>query len=193
MTSIIEAAQTGSLDAEIAAVISNNPDAPAIEKAKNRGIKTYVIDHRGMSRQDHENAVLKILLPHNLDYVILAGYMRILSKTFLEPFADKAGYYRIINIHPSLLPLFPGTSGYEDAFASGAKSSGITIHLVDDQLDHGPIIAQETFPRLENDSLETFKSRGLALENKFYPKVLQSIALNGIKLPSQINVKQGNK
>ncbi|HEY9791086.1 MAG TPA: formyltransferase family protein, partial [Candidatus Obscuribacterales bacterium] len=116
----------------------------------------------------------------------LAGYMRVLTPAFLQQFRHADGYFNVINIHPSLLPAFPGAHGYEDAFNYGVKISGVTIHLVDEHVDHGPILAQAAFERYDDDTLETFKARGLELEHKLYPAVLQEIARNGIKLlPSQ--------
>jgi phosphoribosylglycinamide formyltransferase-1 len=111
-----------------------------------------------------------------MDFLVLAGYMRILSESFLRAYKDPRGFYRIVNIHPSLLPSFPGKSAYEDAFNYGVKVSGITIHLVDEKVDHGYILAQEAFPRFDDDTLATFKARGLAVEHKLFPEVLQTLA-----------------
>jgi folate-dependent phosphoribosylglycinamide formyltransferase PurN len=125
---------------------------------------------------------LQELAEYQIDYVVLCGYMRILSPLFLQPFKDPQGFYRVINIHPSYLPSFPGADAYGDAFAAGVTESGITIHLVDEQVDHGPILAQEKFVRLPEDTLETFKARGLAVEHRLYPATLQNISAKGIGL-----------
>ena len=101
---------------------------------------------------------------------------------FMKNWHDEAGYFRVVNIHPSLLPAFKGTRGYEDAFNYGVKVSGVTVHLVDEDVDHGPILAQEPFPRFDSDTLESFCARGLSVEHALYPAVLQMIASNGGKL-----------
>jgi folate-dependent phosphoribosylglycinamide formyltransferase PurN len=108
--------------------------------------------------------------------------MRVLTPLFLNAFKHPDGYFRVINIHPSLLPDFPGASGYEDAFAAGVPESGITVHLVDEHVDHGPILAQARFQREPGDTIETFKARGLALEHQLFPRVLQQVSKEGIKL-----------
>lgn len=183
MTAILDAIEAGKLDAKVALVFSNNADAPALITAQKRGIPTACLSHRGIPREHHEQQVLHILSQHKIDYLVLAGYMRVLSPSFLRAFKnDSQGYYRVINIHPSLLPSFPGTHAYEDAYNYGVRLSGITVHLVDEKVDHGPILAQETFPRLEDDDIESFKARGLALEHRLLPQVLDDIAKNGIKL-----------
>lgn len=182
MKAILEASSSGALKATVPVVLSNNADAPALDTAKKFGVQTAGISHRGLSREAHEDLLLKQLATYEVDYVVLAGYMRILTSHFLRNFRDPAGYFRVINIHPSILPAFPGANAYEEAFAYGVRLSGITVHLVDEQVDHGPIIAQESFERLDSDSLETFKSRGLAVEHRLYPAVLQRVALNGIHL-----------
>jgi phosphoribosylglycinamide formyltransferase-1 len=135
-----------------------------------------------MTRLEHEEKVRELLQTISFDYIILAGYMRILSPKFLNHFRDPRGFFRVINIHPSLLPAFPGKCAYEDAFNYGVKISGITVHLVDEQVDHGAILAQQSFPRLPDDTLETFKARGLAVEHALYPAVLREISNNGIKM-----------
>jgi formyltetrahydrofolate-dependent phosphoribosylglycinamide formyltransferase len=182
MTAILDAIDAGELDAKVALVFSNNTDAPALATAAARGIPTASLSHRGIPREHHEQQVLKILSEYDFDFIVLAGYMRVLSPNFLRSFKDERGFFKVINIHPSLLPAFPGTHGYEEAFEYGVRLSGITVHLVDEQVDHGPILAQESFPRLPEDDLEAFKSRGLALEHKLFPKVLQDIASHGINL-----------
>lgn len=186
MNAILDAIDEKKLDAEVAVVFSNNADALALRNAEKRGIKTASLSHKGIPREHHERQVLQILQScGHIDYVILAGYMRILSLNFLHAFKDESkDIYRVINIHPSLLPAFPGAHGYEDAFDYGVRVAGITVHLVDEKVDHGPILAQVTFPRLDDDDIETFKTRGLALEHQLFPAVLQDIAKNGIRILS---------
>jgi formyltetrahydrofolate-dependent phosphoribosylglycinamide formyltransferase len=182
MTAIFEAIEAGRLDAAVKLVFSNNPAAPALAVAAERGIKTCALSHRGMTRQEHEQKVWEILAPYQIDFVILAGYMRVLSPAFLRHFKDERGFFRVLNIHPSLLPAFPGAHAYEEAYDYGVRLSGITVHLVDEQVDHGPILAQESFKRLPQDDLDSFKARGLAVEHRLFPQVLQEISLHGVCL-----------
>lgn len=171
LEAILKAIKNRQLDAKVHVVISNRPDALALKIARDYGVHAVAIDNKGLSREEHERLVLEELQYYELDYIVLAGYMRVLSAGFVSRFKD-----RLINIHPSLLPDFPGTAGYDEAFAAGVPESGITVHLVDEEVDHGPILAQERFPRLPDDTLETFKARGLAVEHKIYPAVLQRLA-----------------
>jgi phosphoribosylglycinamide formyltransferase-1 len=180
MKAILEAAQRGELSARVAVVVSNNPEAPALEIARDYGVKAVAIPHRGLSRQEHERLLVAELKRHQVDYVVMAGYMRVLTPDFLQEFRHPDGYFKVINIHPSLLPAFPGAHAYEDAFAYGVRVSGITVHLVDEQVDHGPILAQEAFERFPEDTLETFKQRGLQIEHRLYPAVLEQIARCGV-------------
>lgn len=183
LRAILEAVKDGSLKATIACVISNNPAAAALEIATEFGVPAHAIPSKGMARLDHENAVLACLAQYQVDFVVLAGYMRVLTPHFLRPFFDpQLGIFKVINIHPSLLPAFPGAAGYDDAYNYGVRLSGVTIHLVDEEVDHGPILAQETFLRQKDDTLETFKQRGLALEHRLYPAVLQKIATEGVSI-----------
>jgi phosphoribosylglycinamide formyltransferase-1 len=186
LKSIIAATISGALDAEIVCVVSNNPEAYGLTVAREHGLATFALSHKGMSREEHEAKIVEHLEPYAVDYVVLAGYMRVLTGRFLGAFKDKAGYFRVINIHPALLPAFKGANGYEDAFAYGVKISGITVHLVDEQVDHGPILAQRSFDRLPEDSIETFKARGLAVEHALYPEVLAAIAAAGGSVQSLV-------
>ena len=182
LASIIEAIEAGAMGATIVCVVCNNPDAYAITLAKEHGLEVFVLSHKGMSREEHERKILAHLQTLEVDFVVLAGYMRVLTGTFLQAFREEAGgYYRVTNIHPALLPSFKGANGYEDAFNYGVRVSGITIHLVDEEVDHGPILAQRSFPRLAEDSLHDFRERGLAVEHALYPEVLAAIANNGVE------------
>jgi len=181
LASIIEAIEDGAMGATIVTVVCNNPDAYAITLAKEHGLNVFVLSHKGMSREEHENKILAHLSTLEIDFVVLAGYMRVLTGNFLQAFKDAAGYFRVTNIHPALLPSFKGASGYEDAFNYGVRVSGITIHLVDEEVDHGPILAQRPFPRLADDTLHSFRERGLAVEHALYPEVLAAIANNGVE------------
>jgi len=180
LEAILESIQKNELAAEVVAVLSNNPDSYALKIARKHNLPVVAVDHRGTSRKEHEKLVLQALKPFAPDYLVLAGYMRILSGDFLSHFKDGDGYFKVINIHPSLLPAFPGKSAYEDAFNYGVRISGITIHLVDEQVDHGPILAQAIFERQADDTLESFQARGLAVEHKLFPQVLKQIADAGL-------------
>jgi phosphoribosylglycinamide formyltransferase-1 len=188
LKSIIDAIEEGALGATIVCVVSNNPDAYALTIARQHGLEVFVLSHKELSREEHEAKILAHLSLLEVDFIVLAGYMRVLTGSFLQAFQDPAGYFRVINIHPALLPAFKGANGYEDAFNYGVKVSGITIHLVDEEVDHGPILAQRSFPRLADDTLETFKERGLALEHALYPEVLASIVNLGVE---SLLVKKG--
>lgn len=184
LESILKAIKDGQLDARVEVVISNNPEALALHIARKYGVHAVAIDSKGMKRADHERLVLAELQQHKIDYLVLAGYMRMLNRAFLQEFKDARGFYRVINVHPSLLPAFPGANAYEEAFNAGVTESGITVHLVDEKMDNGPVLAQEKFPRLAQDTLESFKARGLSVEHRLFPFVLQKIAREGIHLPS---------
>jgi len=173
---ILNAVKAGRLNAKVAAIVSNKEGVGAIEIAKRFGLEVKVIPSGGLSREEHEKLVFNYLKEFEIDYVVLAGYMRILSPYLLRKYEDERGFYRVVNIHPSLLPAFPGKDAYQDAFQYGVKLSGITIHLVDEDIDHGPILAQEAFPRLPGDTLDEFRGRGLAIEHVLYPAVLQQLA-----------------
>jgi phosphoribosylglycinamide formyltransferase 1 len=185
LQAILSAIKAGQVDAKPLLVISNDAKAAALDVAREFSVEAKAIPSAGISRSEHEARVHEELALYRIDYLILAGYMRILTKEFLRPFKDPRGFYRIINIHPSLLPAFPGKNAYEDAFNYGVKLSGITIHFVDEEVDHGPILAQESFPRLDDDTLESFKKRGLSVEHKLYPAVLQMLAQGRIPISLQ--------
>ena len=157
-------------NAEIAIVISDKPDARGLELARERGIETLAVARKGRIREEHEREIISVLRQHQVDLVCLAGYMRLLSPRFIEAFPK-----RILNIHPSLLPSFPGLDAQRQALEHGVKVSGCTVHLVDETLDGGPIIAQCAVPVLEGDTVETLAARILEQEHKLYPEALASI------------------
>lgn len=161
-------------------VLSNIEGAGVLSVADRFQVPSVVVPHQGLSREAHEAEVLKILDTFAPDYVVLAGYMRLLTPIFLNHY-KACDHYKILNIHPSLLPAFAGAHGYQDAFDYGAKVSGVTVHFVDEHMDNGPILLQESFPRLEEDTLETFQARGLALEHQIYPKALHILAQNRVR------------
>ncbi len=177
---ILDAIENGTLDAQVQCLIANVEGAPVLEIGQQAGLPTVCIPHKGLSREDHEARMLSELSRHEIDYVVLAGYMRLMTPSFLAPFKTDT-HYRIVNIHPSLLPAFPGTQAYDDAFHYGVKVSGVTVHFVDEAMDNGPILLQRTFERRDDDTLETFKARGLALEHQLYPEALQLLAQNVLR------------
>ncbi len=160
-------------DAQIGVVISNKADAPGITTARQRGLNALVIPSKGKPREEHDREVVAALKQHNADLVCLAGYMRLLSPWFVQQFPQK-----ILNIHPSLLPAFPGLEAQEQAFAYGVKVSGCTVHFVDEELDHGAIIVQKTVPVLDNDDEHSLAERILEQEHLAYTEAI-NVVLGG--------------
>jgi len=171
MVALADAVSAGMIrNAEIAVVISDQPDAAGLAQAKARGIETLAIERRGRLRTEHDREIVAALRERNIDLVCLAGYMRVLSSEFLQAFPR-----RILNIHPSLLPLFPGLNAQQQALDHGTKVSGCTVHFVDETLDGGPIIAQREVPVLEDDTAETLAARILVEEHQLYPEVVAQV------------------
>ena len=160
-------------DARISVVISNKADAPGIAIARQRGLTARVIPSAGRPREEHDREVVAALNQHGADLVCLAGYMRLLSPWFVQQFP-----HRILNIHPSLLPAFPGLEAQEQAFAYGVKVSGCTVHFVDEELDHGAIIVQKTVPVLDGDDEHSLAERILEQEHVAYSEAIR-IVLGG--------------
>ena len=164
---------SGKLDANIAVVISNQADAPGIKSARKRGLNALVLPSKGMQREEHDRAVAAALREHQVDLVCLAGYMRLLSPWFVAQFPQ-----RILNIHPSLLPAFPGLEAQKQAFDYGVRVSGCTVHFVDADLDHGAIILQKAVPVLDTDDEHTLAARILEQEHVAYSEAIR-IVLEG--------------
>ena len=160
-------------DGRIAVVISNKHEAPGIEIARRLGLKTLVIISKAMPREEHDRAVVAALKEHKVDLVCLAGYMRLLSPWFVQQFPR-----RILNIHPSLLPAFPGLEAQEQAFAYGVKVAGCTVHFVDEELDHGPIIVQRAVNVLDTDDEKGLAARILEQEHIAYSEAI-NVVLDG--------------
>jgi len=176
--SIHDAIVRGELDAEIVCVISNRPNAPGIEYARTAGLPAHVIDHRSFdSRGAHEAAVLAVLEKARPDFIALAGYMRLLSAAFIAAYP-----MRIINIHPSLLPAFPGVDAQAQAIAYGVKVSGCTVHFVDENLDAGPIIVQRAVAVRADDDASTLAARILEQEHAAYVEALVKLASGNYKI-----------
>jgi phosphoribosylglycinamide formyltransferase-1 len=169
---IQQAIASGALNAEIVCVISNRPGAPGIVHARELGLVTHEIDHRAFqSRLDHEYSVQAVLKEVNPDFVILAGYMRVLSASFIGEWRN-----RILNIHPSLLPAFPGVDAQKQAVEYGVKISGCTVHFVDENLDAGPIIVQHAVDVRDDDTAETLSARILEHEHVAYVEALVALS-----------------
>jgi phosphoribosylglycinamide formyltransferase-1 len=160
-------------NARIAVVISNKADAPGIEIARKRGLTALVIPSKGKQREEHDREMVAALQKHKVDLICLAGYMRLLSPWFVQQFPQ-----RILNIHPSLLPAFPGLEAQQQAFAYGVKVSGCTVHFVDEELDHGAIIVQSAIPVLDADDEHTLAARILEQEHIAYSEAIK-IVLEG--------------
>jgi phosphoribosylglycinamide formyltransferase-1 len=169
---IHQAIVEGRLDAEIVCVISNQPDAPGLARARELGLSAHAINHRDYpSRAAHEEEVLRLLAEAEPDFICLAGYMRLLTPVFIA-----AWPHRILNIHPSLLPAFPGADAQAQALAHGVKVSGCTVHFVDENLDAGPIIVQRAVPVRDDDTVDTLAARILEQEHVAYVEALVALA-----------------
>lgn len=156
--------------AQIAVVISNRADAPGIESARRRGLDARVIPSKGKDREAHDREVVAVLKEKHVDLVCLAGYMRLLSPWFVQQFPR-----RILNIHPSLLPAFPGLDAQKQALEYGVKVSGCTVHFVDEDLDHGAIILQKTVPVLDTDNEHSLAARILEQEHTAYSEAINTV------------------
>lgn len=171
MVALVDAVQSGEIPAsEVAVVVSDKRDAAGIEKAKERGVETLVIERRGRTREEHDAEIVAALKERGVELVCLAGYMRLLSPMFVRAFPN-----RIINIHPSLLPAYPGLHVHERVIAAGETRSGCTVHFVDEQLDHGPVILQREVPVLPGDTPETLAARILEQEHPAYIEAVRRI------------------
>ncbi len=165
----------------IAAVLSDRSDAPVLAKAKALGIAALTVpppstqagESAAARRERHDSLILQALAPFRPRFLVMAGYMRLVSPRLIEAFRSEHGYSRIVNIHPSLLPAFPGLEGYAQAFRHGAKITGATVHLVDDGLDTGPICAQEAFSIADCEDEAAVEKRGLEVEHRLYPQALR--------------------
>ncbi len=171
--SLVDARDRGELDVDLAVLICNVPGAPVLDRAKRAQVPTAVVDHRpfGKDREAFERAVVRILREHRVDLVVFAGFMRIVTAYLVGEFPN-----RIMNIHPSLLPAFPGAHAHRDVLAAGAKVSGCTIHFVDASVDGGPYILQRAVPVLEGDTEDTLEARILEWEHRLLPLAVRLFA-----------------
>lgn len=171
MLALSDAVRDGRIsDSEIAIVISDKADARGLESALARGIEAVAIERRGRNREEHEREIVAVLRERQVDLVCLAGYMRLLSPCFVEAFRGK-----ILNIHPSLLPAFPGLDAQRQALEHGVKVSGCTVHFVDETLDGGPIIAQRAVPVIDADTVDSLSARILEQEHQLYPEAVARV------------------
>jgi phosphoribosylglycinamide formyltransferase 1 len=164
---IADSIEAGRLHAEIAIVISNRADAPGLESAKRRSLNAVLIPSKGRVREEHDADVIAALHDAQVDLICLAGYMRLLSSHFIQAFPN-----RIVNIHPSLLPAFPGMDAQKQALEYGVKVTGCTVHFVDEHLDNGPIILQKTVPVLDSDDVQALSARILEQEHVAYSEAI---------------------
>lgn len=168
MLALAEAVSSGRIpEAEIAVIISDKPGAAGLAKAKESGLNTLVIERHGHSRDEHDGEIVAALADCGVELVCLAGYMRLVSRSFIEAYRN-----RIMNIHPSLLPAFPGLGAQSQALDHGVKWTGCTVHFVDETLDGGPIIAQRLVPVMDDDTEETLSARILEQEHELYVEAL---------------------
>ena len=178
MIALAEAIKDGRIpNAEIRVVVSDHRNAAGLEGAKERGIETAVVERRGRSREEHDHEIVAVLKDHKVELVCLAGYMRVLSGYFLETYRN-----RILNIHPSLLPAFPGLDAQKQAIEHGVKFTGCTVHFVDQTLDGGPIIAQRVVPILDDDTEDILAARILEQEHQLYPEALEIVVSGGFEI-----------
>lgn len=188
MVALIEAVQSGKIsNSEIAVVISDKADAAGLARARGRGVEAVVVERKGRKRVEHDAEIIENLQRRGVELVCLAGYMRLLSPEFIEAFRG-----RIANIHPSLLPAFPGLDAQKQAFDYGVKFTGCTVHFVDEGLDSGAIIKQKVVPVLDDDTVETLANRILAEEHALYVEAVAQIVMGDYKINGRrVISKQG--
>ena len=187
LQAIIDRAAAGRLDCDIRIVISNRPEAEGLRRAARAGIATRVVDHRGLpTREDFDRAVVRVLREARVDLVVLAGFDRLITPLFLDAFP-----LRIMNIHPALLPSFKGLHAQRQAIEYGVKIAGASVHLVDQDTDHGPLIVQGAVPVAPDDTAETLRDRILAVEHEIYPLAIQLFAEGRLRVDGRRVVVDG--
>ena len=176
MVALVDAVKSGEIpSSEVAVVISDKPNAAGLGKARDRGVETLVIERRGRTREEHDAEMIDELRKRDVELVCLAGYMRLLSKDFIHAFEN-----RIVNIHPSLLPSFPGLNVQQQAIDAGVKISGCTVHFVNEDLDAGPIILQRAVEVKDDDTAETLAARILEQEHGAYVEAVRQLAATSL-------------
>ncbi|MCX5724088.1 MAG: phosphoribosylglycinamide formyltransferase [Nitrospirae bacterium] len=192
LQAVIDAIEAGTVQAKIVAVISNKKDSPALERARLHGLPCFFVDpkpHVGQpdSRESYDRELLSLLRQHEVELVLLAGYMKIVTRVLVEAFAN-----RMMNIHPSLLPSFPGLDVQQKAIEWGCKLAGCTVHFVTEGVDEGPIILQAAVPILDDDTAGTLAARILVQEHKIYPRAVQLFAEGRLRVEGRrVFVEQG--
>jgi len=174
MNALLEAIRQGRLQADPAVIISNIESAAGLVKAREHRVETLVIQQKGRAREEHDREIVAELGRRKVSLVCLAGYMRLLSPLFVRAFEN-----RILNVHPSLLPAFPGIDAQRQALEHGVKITGCTVHLVDEQLDHGPIVMQQAVEVLDADTVDTLSARILEQEHRLYPEAVARVLTRG--------------
>ncbi|HOX54790.1 MAG: phosphoribosylglycinamide formyltransferase [Candidatus Omnitrophica bacterium] len=178
LQAIIKALKKGKINANLALVLSDNKEAYALKRAKRAKIKTVVVEAKNFSsREDYDAEIVKILEQEKIDFIVLAGFMRIITSVLINNFRNK-----ILNIHPALLPSFKGTHAIVDAFNYGVKVTGVTVHFVDEKMDHGPIILQGSVKVEEDDTAETLEAKIHKIEHKIYPEAIRLFSEGKIKI-----------
>ncbi|PYP88354.1 MAG: phosphoribosylglycinamide formyltransferase [Blastocatellia bacterium AA13] len=177
MTALIDAARQGKFDADVGVVISNVESAFGLTSAKERGVETLFISHKGRTREEHDLLMIDELNKRGVSLVCLAGYMRLISPLFIKAFKG-----RILNIHPSLLPAFPGLDAQRQALDYGVKITGCTVHIVDEELDGGPIISQRAVEIFEEDTVDTLSERILKQEHLLYAEAVARVLKEGFRI-----------
>ena len=177
LQAIIDNIEGGRLDARIQIIVSNLPEVYALERARKHGIPSLVLPHKGLKREEFDQKVVEVLKAHDVELVILAGFMRIITPVLLRAFP-----MRVMNIHPALLPAFPGTHVWQAEVDSGVKFAGCTVHFVDEGTDTGPIILQAVVPVYDEDTADTLNARILKQEHKVYSQAIQLYAAGKIKI-----------
>lgn len=177
-SAIARAVKKGKIKANLSLLVCDNPQAQAIGRAKRAGIKVALVKREDFpAKSDFENKIMQYLEENNIDLIVLAGFMRILSAELVKKYAG-----RIMNIHPALLPSFKGAEGIKDAFDYGVKVTGVTVHFVDEEMDHGPIILQAPVKIEENDTLESLEAKIHKLEHKLYPQAIRLFVEGKLKI-----------
>jgi phosphoribosylglycinamide formyltransferase-1 len=177
MVALLDAIGEGRLDAEAALVISNVETAAGLDRARERGVETMFISHKGRTREEHDREMIAELRRRDVTLVCLAGYMRLVSPSFVREFQD-----RVLNIHPSLLPAFPGLDAQRQAIEHGVKVTGCTVHIVDEELDHGPIVMQHAVEVRDDDTVESLSARILEKEHGVYVEAVARVLSPGFRV-----------
>ncbi len=178
LQAIMDAVKAGDITAELALVVSDREDAYGLQRAEAAGIRTAVFNPKNYTnRQSVDRDMMIAMKEHKIDFIVLAGYMRLLTPFFIKEYKNS-----VLNVHPAILPSFRGMEGIKDAFTYGVKITGVTVHFVDEKMDHGPIIAQEALRVAEDDTLETLEAKIHAIEHKLYPKAIKLFVDGKLKI-----------